>query len=73
MLLFSELFEAATPANYAPPAQGVMSSARDYVLNRIAVIKANFARGRMKTPEYAQQMAELRKNLRNPQMGVTQF
>ena len=73
MLSVSKLFEVAKPATFAPPAQGVMAASQDYVKNRIATLKASFARGRIKTPEYALQMTELRKNMRNPQMGVTQF
>jgi hypothetical protein len=73
MLSVSNLFEVTTSATFAPPAQGVMAPSQEYVKGRIESLKSAFSRGRIKAGEYMLQMAELRKNMRNPQMGVTQF
>lgn len=70
MLSILKLFEATT---YAAPAESPMAGTREYVLSRMAALKKNFALGRISAPEYALQMTELRKNMRDRSMGVTKF
>ena len=70
MLSVRNLFEAT---QYAAPAQSPMAGPHEYVLSRMAALKKQFSLGRMKALDFTQQMNELKTNLRNKQMGVTQF
>ena len=64
MLSVSKLFEVA------PPPQGVMDDARNYTLSRIAVLKQNFAMGRLKALDYQMQLKQLLKDKNNKLAGT---
>jgi hypothetical protein len=53
MVSIRKLFEVA------PPAQGVMAASRDFVSDRIAALKQQFSRGRIKASSYQQQLKQL--------------